>query len=69
MKNLENVNGALFDYSTDFTDVNLSGTTIKQPLTLYNNTISGAIINQYTVLPEELWRIRNNDLTKKNIKS
>ncbi len=61
--------GALFDYSTDFTDVNLSGTTIKQPLTLYNNTISGAIINQYTVLPEELWRIRNKDLTKKNIKS
>lgn len=65
----DSIYGALFDYSTDFTDVNLSGTTIKQPLTLYNNTISGAIINKYTVLPEELWRIRNNNLTKKNIRN
>lgn len=54
----------LFDYSTDFTDVNLESTTIKQPLSLYNNTISGAIINQHTVLPEELWDIRRSVIQK-----
>lgn len=60
---IDSINGALFDYSTDFTDVNLESTTIKQQvLTLYNNSIAYAKINQHTVLPNELWKIRNEVL-------
>ncbi len=60
---IDSINGALFDYSTDFTDVNLESTIInQQALTLYNNSIAYAKINQHTVLPDELWKIRNEVL-------
>lgn len=62
-------NGVIFDYSTDFTGVNLSGTIIRQPLTFYNSSIVDAEINQHTVLPEELWQMRKTGAAKKNIKS
>lgn len=67
----DSITGALFDYSTDFTEVNLESTIIKQEtLTLYNNSIAYAKINQHTVLPDELWKIRNEALCqrKTNIK-
>ena len=60
----ENLTGRLFDYSTDFTGVNLEGTTIKQPITLYNTSIVDATVNSHTDLPDELWRIRNMYLSK-----
>ena len=60
----ENLTGRLFDYSTDFTGVNLEGTTIKQPITLYNTSIVAATVNSHTDLPVELWRIRNMYLSK-----
>lgn len=65
-------NEVLFDYSTNFTDVNLESTTIKQEtLVLYNNSIANARINQHTILPDELWKIRNEALRqiKTNIKN
>lgn len=58
-------NGVVFDYSTDFTGVNLSGTVIRQPLTFYNSSIIDAEINQHTDLPEELWQMRKIETVKK----
>ena len=65
----DSIYGALFDYSTNFTGVNLSGTMIKQSIVLYNNSIVDAEVNQHTILPDELWRIRKENSTKKNIKN
>lgn len=65
----DSIYGPLFDYSTNFTGVNLSGTTVKQPLVLYNNSIVDAEVNKHTILPDALWRIRKENSTKKNIKN